>query len=55
MLLSRLGIQEIAVILILALLIFGPNKLPEVAGSFGKTIKKAKDEVDDLNDDIKNI
>lgn len=55
MLLSRLGVQEIVVILALALLIFGPGKLPGVAGSMGGKLKKAKDEIDEFNDDIKNI
>jgi len=35
----NLGMGEVFVILVVALLIFGPNKLPEVARSIGKTIK----------------
>ena len=33
------GFPEIAVIFVLALLIFGPKKLPELGRSIGKTLK----------------
>ena len=35
----NLGVGEVFVILLIALMIFGPNKLPEMARSIGKTIK----------------
>ena len=38
-----LGAPELIVILVIALLIFGPNKLPELASSLGKTIKEFKE------------
>ena len=34
-----IGIPEIAVIVILALLIFGPKRLPQLGKSIGKTLK----------------
>ena len=34
-----IGLPEMAVILVLALLIFGPKKLPEIGRSMGKAIK----------------
>ena len=34
-----IGIPEIAVIIVLALLIFGPKRLPQLGKTFGKTIK----------------
>ena len=34
-----IGIPEIAVIVILALLIFGPKRLPQLGKTIGKTIK----------------
>ncbi|MCI4625796.1 MAG: Sec-independent protein translocase protein TatB [Candidatus Magnetoovum sp. WYHC-5] len=37
-----LGIQEIIVIFVVALLVFGPNRLPEVGVKVGKIIRKIK-------------
>ena len=34
-----IGIPEIAVILVLALLIFGPKRLPQLGKNIGKTLK----------------
>ncbi|UBF23629.1 TatA/E family twin arginine-targeting protein translocase [Kovacikia minuta CCNUW1] len=34
-----IGLPEMAVIMILALLIFGPKKLPEIGRSLGKAIR----------------
>lgn len=34
-----MGLPEIAVILVIALLIFGPKKLPEIGRSMGKAIR----------------
>jgi len=36
------GLPEVTVILILALLIFGPKKLPELGKQLGKTLKSLK-------------
>ncbi|ULB48232.1 TatA/E family twin arginine-targeting protein translocase [Limnospira fusiformis KN01] len=35
-----MGLPEMAVILVLALLIFGPKKLPEMGRSLGEAIRK---------------
>jgi sec-independent protein translocase protein TatA len=35
----NIGLPEMALILVLALLIFGPKKLPEIGRSLGKAIK----------------
>ena len=35
-----LGMSELIVILIIALIIFGPNKLPEIGKAFGKAISE---------------
>ncbi|HHV38767.1 MAG TPA: twin-arginine translocase TatA/TatE family subunit [Tepidimicrobium sp.] len=39
---GRIGFQELIVIFILALLIFGPSKLPEIGRSLGKGIREFK-------------
>jgi TatA/E family protein of Tat protein translocase len=41
------------VVLVLALLILGPGKLPEVAGALGKSIKEFRRTSSDLQDSIK--
>lgn len=42
---------HIVVLLVLILLIFGANKLPEIAGSIGKSMKVFKKEVKELRED----
>ncbi len=45
---GSLGMQEIVVIFILALIVFGPRKLPEIGKSLGKGLaefKKASNEL----------
>ena len=39
---GKIGLAEIAVVFGLALLVFGPSKLPEIGRSFGKGIKEFK-------------
>ena len=34
-----IGLPEMAVILIISLLVFGPKKLPEIGKSLGKAVK----------------
>lgn len=41
-----LGVPEIAVIGLVAILIFGPKKIPEIGSALGKTIKGFKEEMD---------
>ncbi|QPL04436.1 MULTISPECIES: Sec-independent protein translocase subunit TatA [Actinomyces] len=42
---------HIVVLLVLVLLIFGAGKLPEIAGSIGKSMKVFKKEVKELRED----
>ena len=49
----RLGFGEILVILVLALLFFGPSKLPALGASLGEAIKGFKKGLQSLNDDDK--
>ncbi|GAJ98929.1 twin-arginine translocase TatA/TatE family subunit [Geomicrobium sp. JCM 19055] len=47
----NIGIPSLILILLLALLIFGPKKLPEIGGAFGKTISEFKKSTSKLMDD----
>ncbi|WP_102349006.1 twin-arginine translocase TatA/TatE family subunit [Bacillus sp. Marseille-P3661] len=49
--LSNIGIPGLILILILALIIFGPSKLPEVGRAFGTTLKEFKNSTKDLVSD----
>ena len=40
-----LGLPEIGIIAVVALLIFGPKKIPEMGSAIGKTLKGFKDEM----------
>jgi sec-independent protein translocase protein TatA len=48
----RLGIGEIVVVLALALLFFGPSKLPQLGSSLGQAIKSFKKGLNSLHEDI---
>lgn len=41
-----LGVPEVAIIAIVAVLIFGPKKIPEIGSALGKTIRGFKEEMD---------
>ncbi|MBP9837225.1 MAG: twin-arginine translocase TatA/TatE family subunit [Proteobacteria bacterium] len=47
-----LGIGEILVILVIVLLVFGPEKLPDFARTLGRTVADLKRTVDDLKHEI---
>ncbi|MEH7126383.1 twin-arginine translocase TatA/TatE family subunit [Bacillus sp. JJ1773] len=40
--LSNIGIPGLILILVIALIIFGPKKLPEIGNAFGKTLHEFK-------------
>ena len=51
--LGNLGTGEIVIIAIVALLLFGGKKIPELMKGIGKGVKNFKDGVKGLEDDIK--
>jgi sec-independent protein translocase protein TatA len=59
--LGNIGPLEIMVVLIIALIVFGPKRLPELGNSLGKGIREFKDSVtgenkdDDRDDDVRAL
>lgn len=47
-----LGIQELVVIFLIVLLLFGAKNLPEVAKGLGKGIKEFKNAFKSVSDDV---
>jgi sec-independent protein translocase protein TatA len=46
-----LGWPEVVVIGVIAVLVFGPKKIPELGGALGKTLKGFKEELNNKNED----
>jgi sec-independent protein translocase protein TatA len=49
-----LGVPELMVILVIALVIFGPSKLPQIGSGLGKAIRDFKKGVTDNEDEEAN-
>src|SRR5262245_3647867 len=45
---GQLGFQELLIIFVIALLVFGPKKLPELGKSLGKGLREFKKATEDL-------
>lgn len=41
-----LGVPEIVIIGVVAVLVFGPKRIPELGGALGKTLRGFKEEMD---------
>ena len=50
-----LGMPEFIVICVIALLAFGPKKLPDLMGSLGKGIREFKKSMNDVDDEPTKI
>lgn len=48
-----IGLPEMVVILVIALLVFGPKKLPEIGKSLGKAIRGFQDASREFQDEFK--
>ena len=48
---GQLGFPELIIIAVIALLIFGPKKLPELGSSLGRTIRDFKSAMSDSHSD----
>ncbi len=47
-----IGFPEIVAVLIIAVMLFGADKLPEIARTFGKTVRQMRDASDDIKREI---
>lgn len=52
--LSNIGIPGLILILVLALIIFGPKKLPEIGRAVGQTLKEFKKSARELTSEATN-
>ena len=50
--LSNIGFPGLIIILIIALVIFGPKKLPEIGKAAGQTLSEFKKSAHDLTSDV---
>ena len=50
-----IGVPELIVILVVALIIFGPGRLPEIGGALGKGIRDFKKAFDGHDEDVKKV
>jgi len=48
---SQIGPMEIVLVLVIALLVLGPKRLPEAGRSIGKGIREFKDSIAGIGDD----
>ncbi|ABR47215.1 twin-arginine translocation protein, TatA/E family subunit [Alkaliphilus metalliredigens QYMF] len=49
---GKLGMPELVVILVIALVIFGPAKLPEIGKAFGRGISEFKSHAKKISEDV---
>lgn len=49
--LNNIGLPGLILILVIALVIFGPSKLPEIGRAFGNTLKEFKKATRDIASD----
>tara|TARA_B100000963_G_scaffold28660_1_gene21186 strand:- start:795 stop:1040 length:246 start_codon:yes stop_codon:yes gene_type:complete len=49
------GLPEVTVILVLALIIFGPKKLPELGKQLGKTLQSLKKASNEFQEELNKV
>jgi sec-independent protein translocase protein TatA len=49
---SNIGVPGLILILLIALVIFGPKKLPEIGRAFGETLREFKKSTKGLSDEV---
>ena len=55
LLLFGLGMQEIIVIALIVLLLFGGKKIPELMKGLGKGVKSFKEGIKEVDDEVKEM
>ena len=50
---GNLGWQELLIVLVIVLVIFGPRRLPEIGEALGKTVRKFKSASRNAEDEIR--
>jgi sec-independent protein translocase protein TatA len=51
--LSSIGVPGLIIILVIALILFGPSKLPQLGKAVGDTLREFKKSTKDIVDDVK--
>jgi sec-independent protein translocase protein TatA len=51
---SGIGVPELLIVLVIALIVLGPKKLPEVGRSLGRGMREFKDSVSGITGDEKD-
>lgn len=49
------GISELVLVLVIALVVFGPQKLPEISRALGKSVKEFKDSTSEVTDTVEKV
>ena len=49
---GNIGAPELIIVLVIALLVLGPGKLPEVGSALGKTIRELRSATSDVKDAV---
>jgi len=50
-----IGVPELIVIMVIALVIFGPGKLPEIGGALGRGIRDFKKAFEGTDEELKKV
>jgi sec-independent protein translocase protein TatA len=51
---NNIGIPGLIIILIIALVVFGPSKLPQIGKAFGQTLREFRSSSKEIMEDMKD-
>lgn len=49
------GVTELILVLVIALVVFGPSKLPEIGKAIGQSVRGFKEETDKVREDVHQV